>query len=161
MHLQQHVFDRLHMNPLPLPEEKKALISRYLEENLASVSDRVIPSVFPDPEETFQQALLRKIREKGLSDAACCKKSGMNRRLLSRIRNDLHYQPSQKTALSFAVGLELSLSETEELLKKAGLSFSPESRFDLIIKYHIQQGSFDLYEVNRALFAFDQPLLGR
>ena len=109
---------------------------------------------------TFQQHLLRIIDLKGLKDSEVYHKANIDRKHFSKIKNNVDYNPSKRTALAFAVALELSLDETLDLLGRAGMTLSRSSEFDIIMEYCFENHITDIMEINCILFEYQQPLLG-
>ncbi|MGN0299192.1 MAG: macro domain-containing protein [Lachnospiraceae bacterium] len=129
--------------------------------SMPSGSTRKLEDVMKEMSETFQQNLLRLIDQKGMTDVEVYKKANIDRKLFSKIRSNINYQPTKKTALALALALELNLDETKDLLARAGMAFSPCSKFDVIVEYFIENQVYDIYTINMTLFQYDQILLGQ
>lgn len=124
------------------------------------VSGKSLDEVLCGKEDTFQQRLFKLIDGSGMDDVTVYKKANIDRKVFSRIRCKEDYKPKKKTAVAFAIALELDMPTMLDLLSRAEIAFSPSSKFDLIVSYFITNGNYDIFEINAALFKYGQPILG-
>ena len=124
------------------------LVGKSLDEILGGVGD------------SFQQRLLKLIDESGMDDVTVYKKANIDRKVFSRICCKPDYKPKKKTALAFAIALELDMPTMTDLLSRAEIALSPSNTFDLIITYFVTNKNYDIFEINAALFKYGQPILG-
>lgn len=108
----------------------------------------------------FSETLLQLIDRTGKKDSEIYKKANVDRKLFSKIRNNMDYRPSKTTALAFAFALELDVEETKDFISRAGFALSHSSKFDVIVEYFLVNRNYNVFELNEVLFAFDQPLIG-
>ena len=108
----------------------------------------------------FAETLVMLIEHSGKKNSEIYKKANVDKKLFSKIINNVNYHPSKATAVAFSIALELNLEQTRDLVSRAGYSMTHSSKFDIIIEYFILHHNYDIFEINETLFQFDQPLLG-
>lgn len=127
----------------------------------SSVANKSLNEYMREMDKSFAYKLFDLIDERGMTDVECYKKANIDKKTFSKIKcNPDAYRPSKQTAVAFAIALKLDLNETQDLLASAGLTLSRAFVFDKIIRYFIQKEIYDIFEINEALFEFDQVLLG-
>ena len=108
----------------------------------------------------FSETLLKLIDKAGRKDSEVYKKALLSKQHFSKIRNNPNYKPTKPTAIALALALELDLDATRDLIGRAGYALTNSSKFDLIIRYFIEQKNYNVVEINCVLFEHDQSLLG-
>lgn len=104
----------------------------------------------------FLETLHELAARKGKGEAELCKRANMDHRCFPGICS----HPSKADVMALAIALELDWNETKDLLARAGYGVNSHDKFDAIITYFITHERYDIFEVNEALFAFGQHLLG-
>ena len=141
-------------------EEVDDVFDDALPAPAAMPEEMSLDQILDDAGETYQQRLFQLIDASGMDDVTVYKKVNIDRKVFSRIRCKVDYKPKKKTAVAFAIALKLDLPTMEDLLSRAEIAFSPSNKFDLIITYCVNNGIYDIFEINAILFKYGQPILG-
>lgn len=104
------------------------------------------------------EQLLRLFDEKGVTKAAVARNGGMSEAYLYQVLSGRR-NPSRDRLLCICFGLETSLEETQQLLKRAGFApLYPRLKRDAIILHGIIHGT-SLAAVNDSLFEENEGTL--
>ena len=141
------------------PDSTGTTYSTVYDDFVSDESRKSLNEFVEKPADNFRDRLFELIDKSGMDDPAVYKNANISKKVFSDIKNRPDYKPSKKTALSFAIALNLTLEETQDLLARAGLTLSPSSRFDLVVAYCISHGVYDFYTINNALFDNDQECI--
>lgn len=143
--------------PAPSPSSVRSSSARHAGEKPRNGFLRRLLDRMDAP---FSTTLIQMIDKRGMKDSDVYKRANMSRQHFSKIRSNPSYRPKKQTVLALAVALGLSIDETKLLLERAGFALTHADERDVIVEYFIREGIYDIYEINLALYAFDQPLLG-
>lgn len=103
--------------------------------------------------------LLYLIKEKGLTPSEVYKNAAVDKKLFSKIKNKKDPHPGKMILMQLCIGAKLSLDESVDLLARAGYAFSPCSITDVIFKYFIENGYYDIYDLDIELENHDVPCI--
>ncbi len=98
--------------------------------------------------DTFSQYLMYLISDKGMENADVYKRAIVDKKIFSKIKNNTDYHPQKLTALCLCIGAKLNLDETKDLLARAGYALSPCDKTDIIFSYFIENGIYDMIELD-------------
>lgn len=110
--------------------------------------------------ESFSDGVDKYIRENNIKASELYTKAYIDRRVYSKMSNK-DYKISKNTAICFCLAMELSLFETQEMLKRIGYALSNYEDFDIVISYCLENKIYDIMEINGYLEDLKLPLLGQ
>ena len=111
--------------------------------------------------QTFVDRLLYYINKKGVRDSEVYKAAQVDKRLFSKMVSNREYKPSKDTAIAFALALELSPDEANDMLSRAGYTFSHSNKRDIIIEFFFREKVYNLFDANDILHRLNQKPIGR
>lgn len=109
---------------------------------------------------SFADYLIKLIADKGLNDPAVYKNAGIDKKTYNKIINGKN-RPAKDTAMMICMGARLNLTETEQLLGKAGYALSDSDQRDIIFQEFIADGNYDIRELDEILFELQLPTFNK
>lgn len=140
------------LSDLKVEEEDTDDLTKGGEDAEASASSSSLEELLSEVGSSFHEMLFEQIRRSGMTDVEVYKRANQDRKLFSKIRNNPAYHPRKGTVLALAIALKLNLQQTEDLLSRAEYALSPGSKSDVIIRYFIERGVYDIHVINIALY---------
>ena len=122
-------------------------LERRLAERMEHMSD------------TFPEYLMYLIRKNGLDNADVYKRAIVDKKVFSKIKNNPDYHPKKMTALCLCIGAKLNIDESRDLLARAGYALSPCDKTDIIFSYFIENGIYDMIELDIQLEEHGLPCI--
>ena len=170
------VYSRRRANrpPRPAAREEASLSEDFFQEAVASISyDKLLADSMPAaapapaPEEDYEDVDLSFAemcewwcRQKGISKKRFYSRANINKSMFWGMKHHPNQIPKKTNALACAIGLELDYEQSQDLLKRAGMTLSKYYELDRIVEQHIRNEKYDIDEINLILFDKDLPLLG-
>ncbi len=109
--------------------------------------------------DTFSQYLLYLIQSKNMENAEVYKRAIVDKKIFSKIKNNVNYHPQKMTALCLCIGAKLNLDESKDLLARAGYALSPCDKTDIIFSYFIENKIYDMIELDIQLEEHGLPCI--
>ena len=134
------------MAPCPsrsVPMESSSEIDEDYDQ-FAEILDKRINERVEHLSDTFSQYLMYLIKEKNMTNVEVYTRAIVDRKIFSKIRNNVNYHPQKLTALCLCIGAKLNMDETRDLLARAGYALSPCDKTDIIFSYFIENGLYDM-----------------
>lgn len=112
--------------------------------------DDVIKGIYTD---SFEKHLQKLINKKELKNSEVYAAANISKQYFSKLLKG-QVKPSKEKVLALAVGLQLNMDETVDLLKLAGYALSPISQTDAVVEYFIEHEDYNVLKIDIVLFDY-------
>ena len=109
--------------------------------------------------DTYSEYLMYLIQERHMENAEVWKRAIVDKKIFSKIKNNVNYHPNKMTALCLCIGAKLNLDESKDLLARAGYALSPCDKTDIIFSYFIENEIYDMIELDIQLEEHGLPCI--
>ncbi len=139
----------------------KNSIKSVLQKSLNDDPYKVLKEIEKSTNMSFVDKMLDYIDSRNLRDSEIYKAAQIDRRLFSKIVSDRSYKPAKDTCIALCLAMKLPLEEANDLLSRAGYTFSHSNKRDVILEFFFQEKVYNLMDVNEVLSVLGQKMLGR
>ena len=109
---------------------------------------------------TFQEYLLELIRQRNLKNSDVYHGANLSKQHFSKMLSSKNYKPTKNTVCALALALHLDHAGADVLLAKARLLLADNIRFDLAVRYFLDNQMYNIVEDNIAMYENGLELLG-
>ncbi len=138
------------------PEENECHVS---PEDFEKIFESVLKGRVEHVSDTFSEYLMYLIRKKKMKNADVYKRAIVDKKIFSKIKNNVNYHPQKLTALCLCIGAKLNLDEATDLLARAGYALSPCDKTDIIFSFFIENEIYDMIELDIQLEEHGLPCI--
>jgi hypothetical protein len=118
----------------------------------ASASEHLVTT---KREKTFLEELNFYIRTKGLTAPVVYQRANMDKRHYSKLISGI-LNPTRDVAIALAIALRLNDAQAQAFIGKAGYTLSTNCERDVLVRFCLQQGLYNINEINLLLDSFHQ-----
>ena len=137
-----HKSPKSHKSPKTHKHTESHKYSRSLEESLKKIHKY-----------SFAGYLQQLINKKGMKNSEVYATANITKQYFSKLING-KVNPSKEKVIALAIGLNLNMDETKDILKVAGYAFSPYSQTDIVVKYFINNKDYNVIKLDILLYDF-------
>lgn len=98
--------------------------------------------------DTYSEYLMYLIESRGMVPAEVYSKAAVDKKVFSKIKNNVNYHPSKQIAMRLCIGARLNIDDSRDLLARAGYTFSPCDLGDVIFEFFIENEIFSIEDVS-------------